>query len=79
MCAQEVEAVHARHDQIEGHHIRLKLFDHFERFDAIARGAYYLDERAARQHLPHDFAYIGRIVYYQHADDVVHGHLTFSV
>ena len=47
----------------------LQLERQFERSVPIARGPHHLDKGAARQHLRHHLAHIGRVVHDEDADD----------
>src|ERR1700683_1743012 len=64
---QGIDAIHARHFQIECDHVRLQLFNLFQAEASIHRGSNYLDGRVSFEDLRDELSHKGGIIHYQHA------------
>jgi hypothetical protein len=71
------EAVHARHLEIEGHHVGLELERLAQRLVAVARAADHLQQRRGREHAGDHLPAEGRVVHHQHAQPP-HAHASDS-
>src|SRR5215470_1693512 len=65
-------AVHSRHLEVEGYHVRAQLFDLLEREGPVHGGSDHLDLRVARQNVGDQLPHQRGIVHHQDSDPFFH-------
>src|SRR5579863_7800814 len=69
---EHFDAIHARHLEIERHHVRAKFFQFFQADSSIGRGSHNLDGRIAQKHLRDELPHQRGVIHYENANLLGH-------